>query len=249
MCFNFGLFQIIFTYGVHILNVNATRQSEDSGYVCFSPLSYLGQWWVTATLFWNWWNLDLRGQVRDCFVTCVVFFSDRSSGCLLFAVLDPDEQEVVVEVPRVVQNPPKPVMITRPTAVKATGIVVVFFWFFLIHCLQYLSLGSNCVCIWCFDECFSKFILPLDGNLTSLWGLVVVCIHFNQCKICYFCLSVPILISTTFSTNAIFKIYFILKDNCFTEFCCFLSNLNMNQPLGIHISPSFWTSLPPASPS
>ena len=23
-------------------------------------------------------------------------------------------------------------------------------------------------------------------------------------------------------------IYFLLKDNCFTEFCCFLSNLNMN---------------------
>ena len=23
---------------------------------------------------------------------------------------------------------------------------------------------------------------------------------------------------------------FQLKDNCFTEFCCFLSNLNMNQP-------------------
>ncbi|XP_063084016.1 formin-binding protein 4 isoform X5 [Cavia porcellus] len=32
-----------------------------------------------------------------------------------------DEEEVVVEVPRVVQNPPKPVMTTRPTAVKATG--------------------------------------------------------------------------------------------------------------------------------
>ncbi|XP_075857983.1 formin-binding protein 4 isoform X3 [Microcebus murinus] len=32
-----------------------------------------------------------------------------------------DEQEVVVEAPRVVQNPPKPVMTTRPTAVKATG--------------------------------------------------------------------------------------------------------------------------------
>ena len=27
----------------------------------------------------------------------------------------------MVEVPRVVQNPPKPVMTTRPTAVKATG--------------------------------------------------------------------------------------------------------------------------------
>ena len=24
--------------------------------------------------------------------------------------------------------------------------------------------------------------------------------------------------------------FFLLKDNCFTEFCCFLSNLNMNQP-------------------
>ena len=26
------------------------------------------------------------------------------------------------------------------------------------------------------------------------------------------------------------KTYFLLKDNCFTEFCCFLPNLNMNQP-------------------
>ena len=25
------------------------------------------------------------------------------------------------------------------------------------------------------------------------------------------------------------KFIFLLKDNCFTEFCCFLSNLNMNQ--------------------
>ena len=25
-------------------------------------------------------------------------------------------------------------------------------------------------------------------------------------------------------------VYFLLKDNCFTEFCCFLSNLNVNQP-------------------
>ena len=24
--------------------------------------------------------------------------------------------------------------------------------------------------------------------------------------------------------------FFLLKENCFTEFCCFLSNLNMNQP-------------------
>ena len=25
-------------------------------------------------------------------------------------------------------------------------------------------------------------------------------------------------------------IYFLLKENCFTKFCCFLSNLSMNQP-------------------
>ena len=30
--------------------------------------------------------------------------------------------------------------------------------------------------------------------------------------------------------NYFFKFIFLLKDNCFTEFCCFLSNLNMNQP-------------------
>ena len=27
-----------------------------------------------------------------------------------------------------------------------------------------------------------------------------------------------------------FNFFILLKDNCFTEFCCFLSNLNMNQP-------------------
>ena len=27
-----------------------------------------------------------------------------------------------------------------------------------------------------------------------------------------------------------FFFIFLLQDNCFTEFCCFLSNLNMNQP-------------------
>lgn len=27
-----------------------------------------------------------------------------------------------------------------------------------------------------------------------------------------------------------FKIYFLLRENCFTEICCFLSNLNLSQP-------------------
>ena len=33
-----------------------------------------------------------------------------------------------------------------------------------------------------------------------------------------------------------FLIYFLLKYNCFTEFCCFLSNLDMNQP-SVYIYP------------
>ena len=31
-------------------------------------------------------------------------------------------------------------------------------------------------------------------------------------------------------TKPFFKFIFLLKDNCFIEFCCFLSNLSMNQP-------------------
>ena len=43
--------------------------------------------------------------------------------------------------------------------------------------------------------------------------------------------------------------FFLLKDNCFTEFCCFLSNLNMSQPQVYIKSPPFWTSLPSPFPS
>ena len=40
-------------------------------------------------------------------------------------------------------------------------------------------------------------------------------------------------------------IYVLMKDNCFREFCCFLSNLNMNQPQ-IYLYPSL-LKLPPIS--
>ena len=42
--------------------------------------------------------------------------------------------------------------------------------------------------------------------------------------------------SINISFLLIFLIYFLLEDNCFTAFCCFLSNLNMNQPY-IYIYP------------
>ena len=108
------------------LNVYATGQSEDSSYV--SRLSVI---WVSNGLEPRClMKSRLEKSSQRLFCPLCSFFSVRSSDCrlLLFAVLDPDEQEVVVEVPRVVQNPPKPVMTTRPTAVKATGIVV---WVFL----------------------------------------------------------------------------------------------------------------------
>ena len=42
-----------------------------------------------------------------------------------------------------------------------------------------------------------------------------------------------------------FIIIILLKDNCFTEFCCFLSNININQPQ-VYIYP-FPFNLPPTS--
>ena len=39
-----------------------------------------------------------------------------------------------------------------------------------------------------------------------------------------------IITETGTTTQKTKQIFFKLKDNCFTEFCCFLSNLNMNQP-------------------
>ena len=42
-----------------------------------------------------------------------------------------------------------------------------------------------------------------------------------------------------------FLIYFLLKNNCCAEFCCFLPNLNMNQPQ-LYICPLL-SNLPPIS--
>lgn len=66
----------------------------------------------------------MKGQIED-YVVILFSLVHRQISFLLFLFKNPDEQEVVVEVPRV-QNPPKPVMTTRPTAVKATGTVLFF---------------------------------------------------------------------------------------------------------------------------
>ena len=40
----------------------------------------------------------------------------------------------------------------------------------------------------------------------------------------------------------ILNLFFKVKDNCFTEFCCFLPNINMNQAQ-LYMSPPSWISL------
>ena len=43
-------------------------------------------------------------------------------------------------------------------------------------------------------------------------------------------LQLHIVIKLLEGKNLYFNLFFLLKDSCFTEFCHFLSNLNMNQP-------------------
>ena len=49
--------------------------------------------------------------------------------------------------------------------------------------------------------------------------------------------------------SVFFLIYFLLKDNCFTEFCCFSVKPQHESAICIHISPPFWSSLSSPSPS
>lgn len=114
---------------------------------------------------------------------------------------NPDEQEVVVEVPRV-PNPPKPVMTTRPTAVKATGTI---FFFFHVFYKVFLSLRSNWVCIY-FVECFSvanllfshKWKFKIFENESKIFLRACWYIHINQSKICCCFFSVPKIFCTAF---------------------------------------------------
>ena len=67
-------------------------------------------------------------------------------------------------------------------------------------------------------DCFNFFVFffsYMPGTMLSPAYISHTCISF-------------ILHSSSFFKQFIF----LLKDNCFTEFCCFLSNLNMNQPQG-----------------
>ena len=75
-----------------------------------------------------------------------MFLCPLSDGSFVRS-LNPDEQEVVAEAPRVVQNPPKPVMTARPTAVKATGITFYIFStisFFRIKLVLFMECFVNC---------------------------------------------------------------------------------------------------------
>ena len=58
---------------------------------------------------------------------------------------------------------------------------------------------------------------------------IYLCVIF--CPISHPLPEITILLSLVFNIPLLFFLFiFLLKDNCFTEFCCFLSNLSMNQP-------------------
>ena len=79
----------------------------------------------------------------------------------------------------------------------------------LIHLTHFFLLYS----FYCFS--FQYFILGIFKNTFSnpIFCSIRSAVKPIQLKILY-----------------LKKFSFLLKDNCFTEFCCFLSNLNMNQP-------------------
>ena len=82
-------------------------------------------------------------------------------------------------------------------------------------------------------------IFTAFGSGSGLWDISILTIHGMLVN----CLSVPF----SFFFFPLFKkyVYFSLKDNCFTEFCCCLSNLSVNQPQ-VYIYPSL-LKLPPIS--
>ena len=67
--------------------------------------------------------------------------------------------------------------------------------------------------------------------------------------ILWYCMKVPI--SFCFHYWGFFSnLFFNVKDNFFTEFCCFLPNISMNQPqIYVYMSPPSWTSGSSPSPS
>ena len=79
---------------------------------------------------------------------------------------------------------------------------------------------------------FSAFILNIDfrcccvrSHFSLLLQVQLFCIFslfFPMGKQCSRCIY--------FLDEFIYLLIFLSKDNCFTEVCCFLSNLNMNQP-------------------
>ena len=76
-----------------------------------------------------------------------------------------------------------------------------------------------------------------ENSLRTTHFLIVKVIHENDKKIIK--KKIPLILprsyfSTILSNFMYFHlkkfIYFLLKDNCFTEFCYFLSDINTNQP-------------------
>ena len=73
---------------------------------------------------------------------------------------------------------------------------------------------------------FSGYI-PSSGNAGSYGSSFVVAVQLLSHVQLFVTVWTVVVLCLLFFKKFIF---FLLKDNCFTEFWCFLSNLNMNQP-------------------
>ena len=81
-----------------------------------------------------------------------------------------------------------------------------------------------CVCPPRWKAYFSGSFATRYGHLTKAGKWMYVEFLYDTSENLFFKVSVM------YSLPHFFKIIFLLKDNCFTGFCCFLSNLNVNQP-------------------
>ena len=94
----------------------------------------------------------------------------------------------------------------------------------IIHSVFTPSLPTSHIWI-LFFKWLLIFLLPLATNLVMLSLILWISTSYHCCLTSHCSLHIRQIISFL---HSFFLINFLLKDNCFTEFFCFLSDLNMN---------------------
>ena len=91
-------------------------------------------------------------------------------------------------------------------------------------------------CTWAFSSCGEQWLLLSWSTGPRTWWARPLWLMGFSCPVAYGIFLDQGKVERMSSALQggfffLFRFYlFLLKDNCCTEFCCFLSNLNMNQP-------------------